>query len=127
MLPTNFAASRAKYPELATVFDALADWIRANPHLPYMEVSRFRRTAPHLGRAQLAVALAALVEDGVFGERIAVEAPTNHALALTDDGRTTGLYESEDEIPDELFDTALTPFETDQGELVPVYQGAEHD
>lgn len=127
MLPTNFATSRARYPQLATIFDAIEDWARANPQLHYLELGRFRQAKPQLGRAQVAVALSALVEDGILDEMIAVEAPTNYALAIASDGRTTALYESEDEIPDELYDTALTRFETDEGELVPVYRGAEDE
>ena len=126
MLPTNFAVSRVNYPGLASAFDALEGWIKDHPDLSYLEIDQFRRARPDVGLAQLAVALSALVEDGVFNEEFAVVAPTNGALALTEDASRTGFYESEEEIPDELYDTALTSFPTDEGELIPVYREPVH-
>jgi hypothetical protein len=124
MLPTDFASSRSKYPELAPIFDQLEAWNRQHQHLPFFDVATFRRLHPEVDLARLLVVLEALVEDGILSERVAVVAPTNYALALDEEGYQTGVYESEEEVPDQLYDTALTPFDADRGEFVPVYTGA---
>lgn len=123
MLPADFSSSRAKYPGLAPVFDELSNWIEANPRSRFIDVGAIRRLHPDLKLAPLLLALQLLVEEGIYSEAIAVVAPTNHALALDEEGRETGLYSSESEIPNELYDTALTPFHADEGEFVPVYTG----
>jgi hypothetical protein len=127
MLPTDFAKSKAKHPQMTGVFEAIERWIRENRRLKFIEFNRLLQTYPQLDPVAAAVALSLLVDDGVLDQALAVEAPTNHALALADDLSTTGLYKCEADIPDELYDSDMTAFETDDGELVPVYQEASHD
>lgn len=127
MLPVDFAGSKASHPNLTPILTSLEKWVRANPSLPYIDVLRFRMAFPRIGLGEVLAALTILEEDGILNRAFAVQAPTNYALALDPNGEKTAVFASEEEIPEELFDTTATPFPSDEGELVPVYVGAEGD
>jgi hypothetical protein len=63
----------------------------------------------------------------VWRSKVAVVAPTNYAFALDERGSAVGSWDSEQEIPEELHDTALTPFDAAEGEIVSVFQDSDDE
>jgi hypothetical protein len=119
MLPIDFGSLASKYPKYEPIFRALNAWIKRNPRARFIDPRRLRSEL-QLDEFDVNGALASLEQSGQLRSKIAVVAPTNHAL-------TDSFFESPEDIPDRLWDTAEDQFFTDDAEIITIYVEGRRD
>jgi hypothetical protein len=117
MLRIDFGNLPVEHPDLAKAFDAISQWTKENPRATFLDLRRLIAKYADISAYSLALALNILVAKRIIKQSYRVIAPTNHVLA-------DGFFDSIDDIPDQMFDTAENRFKTENANVVPVFSEA---
>lgn len=117
MLRIDFGNLRVENPELASAFDTISRWIQDNPRATFIDLRRLVAKFPGVSAYALTLSLRLLVHKGIIKQSYRVVAPTNKVLA-------DGFFDSLDDIPEQMWDTAENPFKTENADIVPVFSEA---
>jgi hypothetical protein len=119
MLPTDFGNLRSEHAELAEVFDLIQRWITANRRASFLDSRRLIAAHREVDPIRMTTALSLLVASGILSQWYGVIAPTNHVLA-------PDFFESVEDIPYEMFDSAEDRFRTDDADVIPIFRANSH-